>query len=165
MAKAYAGRPQCIMPPNTLKRKMGSGGIDEKALAKAQSNLENNNIDFRPIAFRWLGVLEGALVGVKNGQVKNKAELEIVLFPVAKLKEQGSMFRFPLITEASTVIGDLLETSAKLDKGIMEVLDGYKMAVSAIISNDMTGDGGEKGQELVVSLTAATDRYRNQFAS
>jgi hypothetical protein len=161
MAKAYTGRAQCIMPPNSLKKKMGSGGIDESALARAQSNLENNTIDFRPIASRWLGVLEGAILGVKNGHVKNKAEVDIVLFPVVKLKEQGSMFHFPLVTEASTVVSDILETAAKVDKDIIDILMGYKMAILAIISHNMSGDGGEQGRELVASLTAATGRYQN----
>lgn len=165
MANAYKGKPQCIMPPNTLKRKMGSGGIDENALLKAQANLENNTIDFQPLATRWLGVLEGALVGVKNGHVKNKAEVEMVLFPVVKLKEQGSMFHFPLVTEVSAVVSDLLETAPKIDKDMMDLLTGYKRAISAIMNHNMAGDGGVEGRELVVSLTEATDRYRNLFAN
>ena len=44
-------------PPNLIKQKVGSGGLNEEILNKAQAMLENNTVDFRPLGEMYLDAL------------------------------------------------------------------------------------------------------------
>ena len=48
-------------PPNTLKEKVGTGGLAKDILDQAQKLLEENNIDFEPIALIYMDALRRGL--------------------------------------------------------------------------------------------------------
>ena len=50
-------KAEFIKPPNILKAKVGSGGLSEDILNKAQLLLENNTVDFQPLAEIYLNSL------------------------------------------------------------------------------------------------------------
>ena len=50
---AKPSKGKLVKPENTLKKKVGHGGFDAKVLEKAQDMIENNTIDFRPIAIEY----------------------------------------------------------------------------------------------------------------
>ena len=56
-------RAEFIKPLNTLKQKVGSGGLSEDILNKAQALLENNTVDFLPLAEMYL---EGLMKGIEK---------------------------------------------------------------------------------------------------
>ena len=53
--------------PNTLKAKVGSGGLSEDILNKAQALLENNTVDFQPLAEMYLTALMKGIDIAKGG--------------------------------------------------------------------------------------------------
>lgn len=147
------------MPPNILKQKMGSGGIAPELLVKAQETIENNTIDFRPIATELVQQLKAAVENAGNGAATGEPAIEAMIYPAMQLKAQGAMFHFPLITEISDILVNFLETITGIDKDVLEIVIAHKMAIGVAISNDMKGNAGAKGKALRDSLLAACLRY------
>jgi hypothetical protein len=152
-------RAELISPPNRLKEKVGSGGIDETVILKAQALLEDNTVDFRPIATLLVDILEDALRDTKAGILKGEAAIESMIYPAMQLKAQGSMFHYPLITEISDILVDFLETVPRADDDVMDVVSGHRMAIKVVIASDIRGDGGIQGKELKEALHDACSRY------
>jgi len=152
-------KAELIAPPNRLKEKVGSGGIDETVLIKAQELLENNSIDFKPIAQMLVDLLHEAIADVKSGGLKGEQAIEAMLYPAMQMKAQGSMFHFPLISEISNILVNFLETVDNTDKDVMDIVVAHKMAINAVLSSHIKGDGGKVGRELRDALLDACARY------
>lgn len=153
-------KAELIVPPNILKQKIGSGGIDPKLLVKAQEVLETNTTDFRPIATGLLENMDAAIEFARNNPAAEiEPSIERMIYPAMQLKAQGSMFHFPLITEISDILVNFLETVSGIDKDVLEIVTAHKLAIAAVISANMAGPTGVRGRELTESLMGACLRY------
>lgn len=153
-------RAEYITPPNVIKRKVGSGGIDPEIIVKAQQNLEENTVDFKPIATELIAALDKGLQDTTNGAIKGEAAIEAMLYPAMQLKAQGAMFHFPLVSEISDILVSFLETvTIPPSESALEIVDAHKLAIGVVISSNMTGRPTMQGQELKTSLMEACIRY------
>lgn len=152
-------KAELISLPNKLKEKVGSGGIDETVLIKAQELLENNTIDFKPIAQMLMDVLNEAISDAKAGTLKGESAIAALLYPAMQLKAQGSMFHYPLISEISNILVNFLETVDDTDKDVMDIVVAHKMSMNAVLASQIKGDGGKVGRELRDALLDACARY------
>jgi hypothetical protein len=148
-----------MTPPNVLKQKVGSGGLDMRIISKAQELLENNNIDFKPQAFILMEILASALDNAKERSMGDEAAIEQIMYPLMQLKAQGGMFHFSLISDIANILINFLETVAKLDNDVMDIIVAHKMSLNAVISGSIKGDGGKVGKELRDALMDACNRY------
>ena len=152
-------KAELINPPNILKKKIGSGGIKEASLIKAQEILEENTTDFTPIATELIEALEREIQNSENNVTNGEAAIEALLYPAMQLKAQGAMFHFPLVTEVSDILVNFLETIENIDSDVLEIVSAHKMTISIVISNHMIGDGDAQGKSLKMSLMDACSRY------
>lgn len=152
-------KAQLVTPPNLLKQKAGSGGFDPATLAKAQSALEDNKVDFKPIAVTLVNLLSERVENVKAGALKDEAAIEALLFPVMQLRAQGSMFRYPLITEISDILINFLEAVSDTDNDALDIVTAHKASLNVVLSNQMTGESGALGKSLCSELREACNRY------
>lgn len=152
-------KAELIMPPNRLKEKVGSGGIDEKVLSKAQELMENNTIEFNPIASMMIDVLHEAIADAKTGALTGEAAIEAMLYPAMQLKAQGTMFHYPLVSDISNTLVNFLETVGMADKDVLDIVVAHKMSLNAVLASQIKGDGGKVGRELREALLDACARY------
>lgn len=150
---------ELLIPPNRLKAKIGSGGIDENVLVKAQELLESNTIDFKPIALMLVDVLHEAIADAKAGSLAGEKAIEAMLYPAMQLKAQGGMFHYPLISEIANILVNFLETVVFVDKDVLDIVVAHKMSMNAVIGSQIKGDGGKVGRELRDALLDACSRY------
>jgi hypothetical protein len=154
---------ELISPPNRLKEKVGSGGIDEAVLVKAQELLERNTINFEPIATMLIDLLSDAIADTKSGDLKGEASIEALIYPAMQLKAQGSMFHYPLVSDISHILVNFLETVENMDRDVLDIVIAHKMSIKAVLASQLKGDGGKSGQELREALMDACARfYRNR---
>lgn len=163
-AEAFEGqkkvrKAELIAPPNRLKEKVGSGGIDESVLTKAQDMLENNTVDFKPIALMLVDVLHDSITDAKSGSIKGEEAIESMLYPAMQLKAQGGMFHYPLISEIANILVNFLETVTDTDKDVIDIVVAHKQSVNAVLASEIKGDGGKVGRELRDALLDACARY------
>jgi len=154
-----SNRAELISPQKKLKEKAGSGGLDRKIIAKAQTQLESNTIDFKPIGLHLIRVIDEAIRDIKSGKLQGKPAITRLLYPAMELKAQGTMFHYPLVTDISNTLINFLETVTEANDDVIDLVVGFKMAGQAILSKSLTGDGGAVGKELRTALTDAYTRF------
>jgi hypothetical protein len=150
---------ELISPPNRLKEKVGSGGIDETVLMKAQELLERNTINFEPIANMLIDLLVEAIADAKSGDLKGEEAIEAMIYPAMQMKAQGSMFHYPLVSDISHILVNFLETVENTDRDVLDIVIAHKMSIKAVLASHLKGDGGKTGKELREALMEACGRY------
>lgn len=154
-------RAEFCTPPNTLKKKVGSGGLSEEILNKAQALLENNAIDFRPLADMYMDALAKGIEHARQSSGSVEAELLIaaMLYPASQLKANGGMFHYPLVTRVSDRLVQYLEVISTVDAESLEIVQAFHTTIRAILLGQVQGDGGKYGDELMQALVDACYRY------
>jgi hypothetical protein len=159
--KDAPGKAKIIKLPNTLKNKIGSGGIDAESLIRAENVFRNNTVDFRPIAEGLLDKLGAAILNAKNNPHKGESLVEAMLYPAAQFTSQGRLFNFPLVSDISDILIGFLETvTAPVPESALGIIDAHKMAIAVVISNNITEADHPLGEMLKRSLTEARGRYQ-----
>jgi hypothetical protein len=148
-----------VVPENTLKQKVGTGGFTEAVLTKAQQGLDKNEIDFRPMAFEYLEQLDEIFSKMASGEIKNEEMLDAVMFPVMQLRAQGSLFKYPSVTKISHVLIDCLETVTNFDKNVVDLVQAYKKSTKALLTLQIKEDTHKTTKELCTALFDACGRY------
>lgn len=154
-----------IKPKNTLKAKVGHGGFKEENLKKAQVAIEQNRVDFKPIALELLEDLNGAIIHFDLGKGDAEASLGKILDPLMQLRAQGALFHYPSITQVSDVIVDFLDVVKSLDSNIIEILSAYKNAADAILAMNIKSSSDKMCVALIVELKGACKRYHMRKAN
>src|SRR5688572_16550192 len=105
-----------ITPPNTLKLKVGEGGIPAYVLKQCQSYLESNPVDFTPYGHRYLGQLKEIKTRTDRGNIDLDSIRDDLANIVMQLKSNGSMFHYQLVSMTSDVMLRFLEYAKNLDQ-------------------------------------------------
>ena len=154
-------KAEFLNPPNYIKEKVGSGGISEEILEKAQKLLENNTVDFRPLADMYLSALMRGVDTAKDSQTTDDHEylISLMLYPAMQLKANGGMFHFPLVSIIADRLIQFLEVIDEPDVESIEIVLAFHTTMRAVIHGGIKGDGGDQGGELLNALNAACIRY------
>jgi len=156
-----AEKSRLIKPENTLKKKVGHGGFDEKVLINAQKVIEENTIDFKPMGLEFVGMLSKDLAEIKaqGSEFDQNEAHDKIMYPLMQLKAQGALFHYPLVTKVSFIVVDFLENITGLDKEVFEIVEAYKKAVTAILMMEIKDENAAIGRQLCDELGAACARY------
>ena len=154
-------KAEFCMPLNTLKKKVGTGGLSEDILNKAQALLENNTIDFRPLAEMYLDTLLKGIEQARHPSKRMETEHLIagMLYPASQLKANGGMFHYPLVTKVADKLVQYLEVISSVDAEVLEIIQAFHTTIRAILLGQVQGDGGKYGDELMQALVDACYRY------
>lgn len=158
-------RAEIIKPPNTLKAKVGSGGISEAILNKAQALLENNIVDFQPLAEMYLQNLMRAIETAQTNADKldTEALISSMIYPAIQLKANGGMFHYPLVTTMADRLIQYLEVIVEADIDALEIVLAFHTTIRAVVMGRIIGTGGRHGQELLAALNDACMRYFERY--
>lgn len=154
-------KAEFIRPPNTLKAKVGSGGLSDDILAKAQALLENNSVDFMPLAEMYLSSLMKGIDYARSHQeyADSEALISGMIYPSMQLKANGGMFHYPLVTKVADKLVQFLEVITQADEDALEIVMAFHTTIRAIVMGRVAGDGGRHGRELMDALESACLRY------
>lgn len=160
-------KAEFITPPNTLKSKVGEGGLSEEILDKAQKLLENTTVDFMPLGEMYLNTLMNGIEKAQNASHDDDGEhlITLMLYPGMQLKANGGMFHYPLVTTIADKLIQFLEVIEKPDMEAVEIVMAFHTTIRAVILGRITGDGGRHGEELVRALNDACMRYFDKAQS
>ena len=150
---------ELITPPNKIKEKVGSGGIDRDALKQAETNMTLNEKDFLPIIDEHMDRIALALQDTKR---KPQDVILDLTSSVYLLKSKGGMYNYPLISDVSSLILNFLPRVERIDADILEIIAAYQVTVRAIITRTLRGPKTAEGQSLITALEHACQRYYKQ---
>lgn len=146
-----------INPPNILKQKVGTGGIDESLLDKSQNHIETADLDFTPFAQQFLADFSSLIKKAKatsDGALINK-----MVAPIMQIKANGGMFRYQLLSDVADICLQFLEEIKTLDKDSLDVIEAHERTLQIILKHKLKGSGGAEGYALVKELDKACRRY------
>jgi len=153
-----------VTPRNILKEKVGSGGFSEASLKKAQTAIDENDVDFVPLATKYLGLVKVAIA--KYGETKDSKMLYgELLDQLTQLRAQGSMFNYPSITLITDVVVDLLESLNKIDNKIIEIVLAHEKASKAILYSKIKNVDHPVCRALAKELTIVCKKYKLKYSS
>lgn len=142
-----------------LQNKIGTGPLDPETVKKCQSVIDNNNVDFSPIALEILEGLEKAIASAKSPGTPTRDGIQGMAQTVMQLKANAATFRYTLIGNLANVMLSFLESVKTLDADVIQICEAHHKTLKAIIVKRLQGDGGIYGKQLEEELKSACKRY------
>lgn len=154
-----------INPPNLLKAKVGSGGLNDSILEITQLLLEKQTEKFEPLAELYLTQLQVGIDRVVNKKFSDDPENLIagILFPAMQIKSNGGMFGYPLVTDIGDMLIHFLEVIEEPDKECLEIVLAFHSTLKLVIKGEIRTGGGAEGKALKKALHGACQRYFNLY--
>lgn len=148
----------------TLRSKIGQGPLDPKDVERCQDVIDNNEVDFAPLALEYLDNLEEAIKVASKEKTITKETIQNMTAPVMQLKANASTFHYDLIGNMANVMLGFLEGVERLgtdtiDTDVIAIVSAQHQTLKAIILKKMKGDGGEMGRQMEDEIKAACKRY------
>lgn len=157
-----SGKANIIKATYDLQRKVGKGPIDEAVIKKSQQMIDTNDVDFGPVALAILQRLNATIEEAKNPGRSFDDLKQLFIQPVMELKANASTFHYDLVGALANVMLGFLESIKIMDKDAIEIVRAHHDSLHAIIIHKVSGNGGARGQTLVLELKNACDRYYNK---
>jgi hypothetical protein len=152
-------RAKIIKANHVLKAKIGMGPLDVKAVARAQSVIDNNSYDFAPMALHYLTKLADAINETRDGKIAQDIATGRMSEIVMQLKANSPIFKYRLIGNLASLMLGFLESIDKIDNDVLDIVDAHHKTLRVIVSKKLEGDGGAMGEKLQQELKDAIRRY------
>ncbi|KQS56138.1 histidine phosphotransferase [Brevundimonas sp. Leaf363] len=149
---------QVIRPPNTLRLKVGGGGIDAGAIAKAEAALQAMSAQFGQWLQDEITKLEAAQAAIRT-EGYNTATAEALYFRAHDLKGLGGTYQYPLVTRLAGSLCKMLDDPAKRTQAPLVVLDAHIDAIRAVVRDKIQTDDHPVGRMLAETLEARVREY------
>ncbi len=141
-----------------LQARIGTGPLDDNAVVRSQKVMDENQVDFGPIAKQFLDELAEALKDAKENP-QNSATILTMTTPVMQLKANASTFRYTLVSNLANIMLNFLEAVKIVDNDVIAIVDAHRQSLQLIIAKKITGDGGPIGKQMQEELQSACKRY------
>ena len=165
MKKETPKKPRFIKPPNILKQKVGTGGVDEKTLDKSQHFMDTVDLDFAPYAQQLLETMRVQIDYAADNVESFESMRELLAAPVMQLKANGGMFSYPLVSNVADIALQFLDSVLEINDDTIDVLRAHYKTIQIIMNNNLKGTGGKEGDALVLELKKACNRYFTKHKS
>lgn len=142
----------------TLQARIGTGTLDEKAVERSQNVMDQNQVDFGPMAQGFLDELKDAIQALKDNPDINDP-IQTMVTPVMQLKANASTFRYTLVSNLANIMLNFLEAIKKVDGDVLAIVDAHRQSLQLIVTKKITGDGGPVGKQMQEELQSACQRY------
>ncbi|MCB9983577.1 MAG: hypothetical protein H6861_07900 [Rhodospirillales bacterium] len=142
-----------------LQQKVGTGSLDEKTVERCQKVMDDNNVDFAPLAMEFLDKLDRAIKNAAAKDTPMEQSIQDMTNAVMQLKANASTFHYNLIGNMANVMLSFLENIKEIDADAVTIVTAHHQTLKAIVLKKMSGDGGPIGKQMEDELKAACNRY------
>lgn len=156
---AVSQKPQFIKPENNIKKKVGYGGLNPNVLNRAEDRLQNNNVDFKPVAAEYLTEIDIALQGmsdIKNDQAAVKKRLHVMIEPVMQIKAHSAMFKFDLLGMIADSFLRFLENKKVADTKTAALSIEFYKTMKLLVDQNIKGNGTDELRTVYKRLDEAS---------
>ena len=150
-----SGPAQVIRPPNTLRLKVGGGfgGVDAKAIAKAEEALQAMSSQFAQWLQDEIEKLDKAQADIRD-KGYNTETAEALYFRAHDLKGLGTTYQYPLVTRLAGSLCKLMDAPEKRMAAPIVLVDAHIDAIRAVVRDKIQTDDHPVGQTLAETLEA-----------
>jgi len=156
------GDVKIIKASTALQKKIGTGTLDMRTVDRAQKVIENNKVDFAPIAAPQLDLLQKAVLKIQAGQLTGFAALEGIMEPIMNLKANAALFNYPFISILTGMVLDFLETVKTPDSEILKIVDNLQKTVAIVVAKQIKTADSPLGAQLLAEFTSVCKRYSDR---
>ena len=142
-----------------LQEKAGTGSVSPQKIEEAEKIIENNTVNFIPMANDYLSDLEGIIKLAHQGQENPDNLLHYITLPIMQMKATGSIFGYQLVGDLSASILNFLETIKTVDDDVIAIIEALHAALTLIIRDEIVLDGGQHGTAMRNELNDVCERY------
>lgn len=148
-----------ITPPNLIKAKVGSGGLNKEVLDKAQDVMKSYVKDYPPVAALDLMKLSEAIKEHQDGNLETADARKKIQTAAIDLKSNGAMFNYPIVSRMAHSLLNFVENIRYIDADVVEIIMAHHNSIKAVIDSRQSGDVDDAGEMLIGALTGAVSRY------
>ncbi|MEX2617999.1 MAG: hypothetical protein WD767_18075 [Alphaproteobacteria bacterium] len=158
------GKPRAMAEivdvPTTIRTKVsGSGPLTREMLSRAENVIVKHGDGYIGRAQTQLDELVRTVHIAKKADRQDRPEIFDRIFHQSHdIRGMGTTFGYNLVTAIGASLCNFLETVTECNDAAMEVVSAHADALRAVIGNDVKGDGGSVGLELVESLAKAVEK-------
>lgn len=153
-------KARTIKANKELQMKVGTGQVDERVVDAAQKVIEENTVDFAPVAKPELDALQKALDEARKDMSDGDAVLESLKTPIMNLKANAATFKYKFISDLTGTVLMFLENVSKPDKKILQIVDVLHKTILLSLAYNMQGDGGAHGKVLLEAFSKLCQKYK-----
>ncbi len=151
------------MPENKVKKKVGSGGVPDVILQRAEVVMEeNHHIDFNPFADKYLSNIEKSLSQLTKDNYKSPQSMRILAENIMHLKANGGMFGYMLVSYIADIALNFSDNQKIINEDFVKIIKAHNTTIRLIIGNKLKGDGGNSGNALKEELYNAIMRFNKK---
>ena len=149
--------PATILPPDYTLKKMIGENVDikqvfsEEAVAKAQQTIDKHQDSFKEWAINDVNELN------ENFKKKDITAIEKIS---ARLKSQAGTFNYELGTLVAKSLNNFCNAHHQPSQDHLLVIRKHIDTLQVIFLQNITGNGGETGKELLDNLFKLVDKYK-----
>lgn len=164
------GRPKggpfsFVEPPDFLKSKTVKGrGVDLGTVeARAQEMIAALKEEYLDRVSRELALMEEAIHAARKGSAKQRRAAMVTIARLShEIKGQAGTFGYDLITTIGTSLCDYIAQVKEPGLEHVTVLEIHADAMRAVVSDNIKGEGGEIGRQLLVGIQAVVAKMRGR---
>lgn len=142
-----------------LQDKAGKGTVSKEKIAEAQRIIEDNTVNFVPMANDYLIDLSDALKEAGNDDIALDQRRHNITLPIMQLKATGKIFGYKLIGDLSTLVLNFLETVKTVDEDVVSIINAHHQMTALILREQIMHDGGLNGETMKKELSSVCARY------
>lgn len=154
-----ANTPNIIKDKRQLEQKVGTGEVSILAIERSQKVIDENNIDFEPIARIHLDKLATSIRNMKNTDNFSAISCESLVYPIMQIKANARIFKYDLIGDLAGIMLNFMGNVNAIDEYILQIVEAHQNTVNHILNKKQKGKQGKTGQTLQEELDNACHRY------
>lgn len=152
---------EIINPPNALKQKVGTGGagaVNMEALERAEQVISGMTDSYLDWVAEDLVKIDKAYAALRDASGDRKEEMNGVFQIAHDIKGQGGSFGYDLMTAIGNELCRFIEKTDKSGPGEIEAIKLHIDALKLVIAEDMKGNGGKAGEQMLSGLQKICDK-------
>ncbi|MDP6953402.1 MAG: hypothetical protein QGF53_11665 [Alphaproteobacteria bacterium] len=143
----------------TLGGKITGSGFDDQLLREAEQRIEGLQNVFLEAADEDMERLMTAFRLAESEPEQRDTHLSTVQGVAHDIKGYGDNINYPLLTRFGNSLSLFLRKAEAPDDIRLEVTRVHVDAMRLVLNEEITGDGGETGEELFAALDEAVRKY------
>ncbi len=146
--------------PNKLKEKVagsfrGPITVPTEVLEKAEEEMERKSLNFKDWALNYLAQLTTITTDALMDTTGRAEHFEKINLIALELRGQGGVFGYPIISIAGKMLYDVTHDGCAVDDTALEIAKAHTDTMKAVLREDIRGDGGQIGRQLIEGLRQA----------
>ena len=153
---------EVFMPPNILKAKVGSGGLDASVIKRAEEAVDELKDEFAS----WMTEDVQRLADARNTYEANRSQASLgTLYRAAHdLKGQAATFDFPLVARVASSLCKLTDESEQSLEMPLTLIDAHVDAIKVIVRDGIRDAGNSVANVLAEELERQVTAYLKKHA-